>query len=195
MKTVIVILGILIGIAAGVLSFYGLFAPINIQEREIGPLMFVMEKHVGAYKDVGSLIDNMQRDLKDDGIETSMGLGIYYDDPKATPEDKTRCILGRILEDTDRSRVMEIEKRYKIGELPQTNYLVVEFPFKGLPSIVIGIYRVYPKIAKYMKTHEIPKMPIIEVYDSKAQKTFYIVPTSVNQYFFDDLMNKVSPQG
>jgi len=195
MKTAIVLLGIFIGIAAGALSFYGLFAPVNIREKEIGPFMFVMEQHVGAYKDVGPLIDKMQKDLKDEGIETSMGVGIYYDDPKVTAEDKTRCIIGRIIEINDRSRIIDIEKKYKVGELPQTNYLVVEFPFKGLPSIVIGIYRVYPKISKYMKTHEISKMPIIEIYAPKAQKMFYIVPTSLNQHFFDDLMNKVSPQG
>ncbi|HEY9159983.1 MAG TPA: GyrI-like domain-containing protein [Desulfomonilia bacterium] len=195
MKTVIIIVGILAAIAAGVLSFYGLFAPVNIQEKEIGPFDFVMESHVGAYKDVGPLIDKMQKDLNDDGIQTSMGVGIYYDDPKVTAEDKTRSIIGRIIEDADRSKVMEIERKYKVGELPQTNYLVVEFPFKGLPSIVIGIYRVYPKIARYMKTHEIPQIPVIEIYAPKAQKMFYIVPTSLNRHFFDDLMNKVGPQG
>jgi|WetSurMetagenome_2_1015567.scaffolds.fasta_scaffold159152_3 DNA gyrase inhibitor GyrI len=195
MKTVIVIVGILAAIAAGALSFYGLFAPVNIQEKEIGPFVFVMEPHVGPYKDVGPLIDEMEKNLKDDGIETSMGLGIYYDDPKVTAEEKTRSILGRIIENADRSREMEIEKKFKVGELPQTNYLVVEFPFKGLPSIVIGIYRVYPKLAKYMKTHEMSKIPVIEIYAPKAQKMFYVVPTSLNQHFFDDLMNKVNPQG
>ncbi len=194
MKTIVVIIGILAGIAAGVLSFYGLFAPVNIQEKEIGPLIFVMEKHVGAYQDVGPLIDRMQKYLINEGIETSMGVGIYYDDPKVTPEDKTRCIIGRIIEDSSRSRTMEIEKKYMVGELPQTNYLVVEFPFKGLPSIFIGIYRVYPKISKYMKTRDIPKMPIIEIYAPKAQKMFYIIPTSLKQNFFDKLMDKVSPQ-
>jgi DNA gyrase inhibitor GyrI len=137
----------------------------------------------------------MEKNLKDDGIETSMGLGIYYDDPKVTAEEKTRSIIGRIIEATDRSRIMDIEKKYKVGELPQTNYLVVEFPFKGLPSIVIGIYRVYPKLAKYMKTHEMPQIPVIEIYAPKAQKMFYVVPTSLNQHFFDDLMYKVNPQG
>lgn len=195
MKTVIVIVGILAAIAAGALSFYGLFAPVNIQEKEIGPFNFVMEPHIGPYKDVGPLIDKMQKDMKDEGIETSMGVGVYYDDPKVTAEEKTRSIIGRIIEETDRSRIMDIERKYKVGELPQTNYLVVEFPFKGLPSIVIGIYRVYPKIAKYMKTHEMPQIPVIEIYAPKAQKMFYIVPTSLNQHFFDDLMNKANPQG
>ena len=195
MKNIIVILGILIGISVGVFSFYGLFAPVNIQEREIGPYMFVMKKYVGAYKDVGPLIDEMYNDLKDADIVTSKGLGIYYDDPKITPDDKTRCIIGRILEGVDPIKMMELEKKYTIGELPQTNYLVVEFPFKGFPSIIIGIYRVYPKIAKYMKNHEIPKMPIAEVYDLKEQKIFYIVPIGVNQHVFDNMMDRLDNQG
>ena len=195
MKNIIVILGILIGISVGVFSFYGLFAPVNIQEREIGPYMFVMKKYVGAYKDVGPLIDEMYNDLKDADIVTSKGLGIYYDDPKITPDDKTRCIIGRILEGVDPIKMMELEKKYTIGELPQTNYLVVEFPFKGFPSIIIGIYRVYPKIAKYMKNHEIPKMPIAEVYDLKEQKIFYIVPIGVNQRVFDNMMDRLDNQG
>jgi DNA gyrase inhibitor GyrI len=195
MKTVVVIVGILAAIAGGVLSFYGLFAPVNIQEKEIGPFNFVMESHVGPYKDVGTLIDQMEKNLKDEGIETSMGVGIYYDDPKVTAEEKTRSIIGRIVEVADRSRMMDIEKKHKVGELPQTNYLVVEFPLRGLPSIVIGIYRVYPKLAKYMKTHDMPKIPVIEIYAPKAEKMFYIVPTSLKQHFFDDLMNNVSPQG
>jgi DNA gyrase inhibitor GyrI len=140
-------------------------------------------------------MDEMYRDLKDRDIETSKGLGIYYDDPKVTPDDKTRCIIGRILEGVDPIKMMELEKTYKIGELPLTNYLVVEFPFKGLPSIIIGIYRVYPKIAKYMLTHEIPKMPIAEVYDPKAQKTFYIVPIGVSQHVLDNMMDRLDNQG
>jgi DNA gyrase inhibitor GyrI len=195
MKNIIVILGILIGIAAGVLSFYGLFTPVIIQEREMGPYMFVMKKYVGAYRDVGTFMDEMYQDLKDRDIVTSRGLGIYYDDPKVTPDDKTRCIVGRILEDIDPSKMIELEKKYTIGELPLTNYLVVEFPFKGLPSIIIGVYRVYPKIAKYMLAHEIPKMPITEVYDPKAQKTLYIVPIGVNQDVFNNMMGRLDKQG
>ena len=195
MKNIIVVLGILISIAAGVFSFYGLFAPVNIQEKEMGPYMFVMKKYVGAYKDVGPLIDEMYKDLKDADIMTSRGLGIYYDDPKVTPDDKTRCIIGRILEDIDPSRMLELEKKYIIGELPKTNYLVVEFPFKGFPSIIIGIYRVYPKIAKFMKNHEIPKMPIAEVYDPKAQKIFYILPIGISQNVFDYMMGRLDNQG
>jgi len=195
MKNIIVILGILIGIAAGVLSFYGLFAPVNIEEREMGPFVFVMKKHVGPYRDVGPLIEEMYNDLKDRDIVTSKGLGIYYDDPKVTPDDKTRCILGRILEGLDYSKTVEIEKTFKIGELPLTNYLVVEFPFKGLPSIIIGVYRVYPKITKYMLTHEIPKMPIVEIYDPKAQKMLYIVPIGINQLVFDNMMDRLDNPG
>jgi DNA gyrase inhibitor GyrI len=191
MKTVIVILGILIGIAASVFSFYGLFAPVNIQEKEIGPYMFVMKKNVGAYKDVGPIMDEMYSDLKEADIVTSKGLGIYYDDPKVTPEDKTRCIIGRILDGVDPSKMIELEKKYTIGELPQTNYLVVEFPFKGLPSIIIGIYRVYPKIARYMKAHEIPKMPIIEVYEPEVQKILYVVPIGISQGVFDNMMDRL----
>jgi DNA gyrase inhibitor GyrI len=195
MKTVVVILGILIGIAVAIFSFYGLFAPVNIQEKEIGPYVFVMKKNVGAYKDVGPIMDEMYRDLKEADIVTSRGLGIYYDDPKVTPENKTRSIIGRILDDVDPAKVIELEKKYPIGELPQANYLVVEFPFKGLPSIIIGIYRVYPKIARYMKSHEIPKMPIIEVYEPDAQKILYVVPIGIHQGVFDNMMDRLDNQG
>jgi DNA gyrase inhibitor GyrI len=195
MKTVLVILGVLLGIAVSIFSFYGLFAPVKIQEKEMGPYIFVMKKNIGAYKDVGPLIDEMYRDLKEVDIMTSRGLGIYYDDPKVTPEGKTRSIIGRILEDIDPSKVIELEKKYPIGELPKTNYLVVEFPFKGLPSIIIGIYRVYPKIARYMKSHEIPKMPIIEVYEPEAQKILYVVPIGISQGVFDNMMDRLDNQG
>jgi len=64
-----------------------------------------------------------------------------------------------------------------------------------LPSIVIGIYRVYPKIARYMKSHEIPKMPIIEVYEPDAQKILYVVPIGIHQGVFDNMMDRLDNQG
>jgi len=135
MKTVVVILGILIGIAVAIFSFYGLFAPVNIQEKEIGPYVFVMKKNVGAYKDVGPIMDELYRDLKEADIVTSRGLGIYYDDPKVTPENKTRSVIGRILDGVDPTKVIELEKKYPIGELPQPITLLWNFPLKGCPQL------------------------------------------------------------
>jgi hypothetical protein len=45
-----------------------------------------------------------------------------------------------------------------------------------------------------MSVHEIPKMPVAEVYESKAQKMYYIVPIGVNQHVFDNLMSRLDAQ-
>lgn len=190
MKTVIIVICILAGIAAGIFSFYGLFAPVNIQEKEMGPYTFFMKKHVGPYKDVGSVMEELLRDLKDDSIEPQIGIGIYYDNPKMTPEDKTRSIVGYLIEGIEYTRMVELEKKYSAGELPKENYLVVEFPYKGLPSIIIGIYRVYPKLKAYMKKNEIPDMPIIELYEPEAEKLHYLVPKDINPRVFERFLDK-----
>ncbi len=38
------------------LSQYGLFASVNITEKNIGPYLLVYEKHVGDYKNVGPIM-------------------------------------------------------------------------------------------------------------------------------------------
>jgi len=192
MKTVIVIIGVIGAIGAAIFSYYGLFAPINIQEKELGPYVVFTKKHIGPYKDVGTVLEEFRKELKDDSLEPEIAVGIYYDNPKLTAEQKTRSVLGYVIEGVDRSRMMELEKKYSSGELPETKYLVVEFPYKGLPSIVIGVYRVYPKIRSYMKNKEMPDMPIIEIYNSKVQKMYYLVPIGVNPYFFDKLLENAA---
>jgi hypothetical protein len=43
-----------------------------------------------------------------------------------------------------------------------------------------------------MKKNDLPDMPIIEIYNSKVQKMYYLVPIGVNPYFFDKLLEKAA---
>lgn len=78
---IIVVLGIIVMLIY--LSRYGLFSSAKITEKSTGPYLLVYKKHIGDYKNVGSVMDNLFYDLKDNhAITTTKGFGLYYDKPQ-----------------------------------------------------------------------------------------------------------------
>ncbi|MCU0822480.1 MAG: GyrI-like domain-containing protein [Spirochaetes bacterium] len=188
MKKIIGILVVVISIVLLVLAYFGLFVPIKISEETVGPFWLVYEKYTGDYKNVGPVMDKLYYDLKKDGIETSRGFGIYYDNPEKVDKDKLRSAVGCILENKDESKLDGLKKKYNAIQYPASNCAIVRFPFNGTLSIIIGIMRVYPKLGKYMKDHNYPEAPFIEIYNEAGEEIQYIAPINTDRGFFDSLI-------
>ncbi len=188
-KNVIAALVIIIVMFTVYLAYHGLFSGVTIQEVKKGPWVFVYDKHTGPYKNSKDVADRIYRSLlKDEKIETKRGFGIYYDKPGDVEESRLRSISGCILEEKDLKKVPELEKKYRVGELPAERYLFVEFPFKGGMSIMLGIIKVYPKLAAYMVEKNYAPVPMMEIYDVPNSRLFYIAPVNVKKERFDSFL-------
>ncbi len=182
----IALLIIFLGIA-GILAYYGAFAKIDVKTQAIEDTYFVYGIHIGEYNKVKEPMDKLYNKLLfDEKLQTTKGLGIYYDDPKKVESSKLRTVYGCVVDAKDLNRLEELKKKgYKVGLLKKSKAVVAEFPFNGPLSIIMGIFRVYPELGKYQAANSIPGKPIIELYDMPNKKITYIVPYEIPD---DELM-------
>lgn len=173
-------IGIVLLIAVVAFVFYlfylGAFGKVTVVEKETGPYRLAYQVHYGAYSGIGKVMDNVYASLEAAGIKTTKGFGIYYDDPKSTPEKQLRSIGGCIVEAGDIKKLSKVSRTIVSSELPKTRCLVAELPYKGMPSVFVGLMKIYPALADHIKKAGYKGAPIMEIYDISAGRIIYISP-------------------
>ncbi|MBW8003359.1 MAG: GyrI-like domain-containing protein [Planctomycetes bacterium] len=184
---IIIAIGIIILLV--VLSRYGLFASINISERNVGPYLLVYKKHIGDYKNVAPVMDKLYWDLLDNyAIETTKGFGLYYDNPQEVDKDKLRSVVGCIIEGKSIDDLKKVSEKYSVKEYPSSKSVVAQFPFKGKMSIIMGVFKVYPKLNEYIKGKNYGKTPIMELYDQPNERIEYISSVNLAGDIFNEFL-------
>lgn len=178
MKVLKVILGVilvLVIILVIAYAFFGGFKKIECNVIQNGGEVFVYEELKGDYAQSAVVMDKIYYDLLDNyKLETFKGCGIYYNNPQTTDVADLRSDVGCLLEAKDSNKVEVLEAKFKIKTLPQGDYIVTGFPFKGKMSVMIGIMKVYPAINKYVKENGYSeKGPITEIYDMPNKMIIY----------------------
>jgi hypothetical protein len=188
MKVFLIGLAIVIVVVMGLLGYWGLFAKISISEKDLPAMTLVYEKYVGPYMETGKIIMKLSKDLAGDNIVTKRAFGIYYDNPGKVAQDKLRSVAGSILEENDAQKASGLT-RYNVKEFPATKAIVAEHPYVSKMSIILGIMKVYPKLAKYMQTKGYGmQSQIIEIYDLPNKKIEYVVALNVDQKVFGSFL-------
>ena len=174
LKIILIILGVLIVLIAGTYAYYGGFKKVEVRVEEQGGEIMVYEEVTGDYSQTYKVSDRIFNSLQnDEKIETTKGIGIFYDDPAKVEKEKMRSEVGCVVENADSTTIAELSEKYKVKIIPRQNYIVTEFPMKGFMSIMIGIMKVYPALDKYCEEHGYGESPIIEIYDNANKKTIY----------------------
>jgi len=163
----------------------GLFTHIEIKttETKLGPMVMAYKTCVGPYKNAGDLFTESWSLLPHRGQ-----IGLYYDDPQNVPENEQRSAVGPILSKGDEKPVKEemdimVKHGYKIFYLPDPGFVVTTtFPFRTTFSFMIAIWRVYPKLKKYISEKSLCAYPAIEVYQS--EDIIFMMPLSHQEEFF-----------
>lgn len=171
----IIVVGIVV-ILTSVYAWYGGFKTINFEIKKTGGEVFVYENITGDYSQSPVVMDNIYYALLNDyKIETTKGAGIYYDNPQYVDKSKLRSEIGCILDAAiDSIQMAELSTRFKVKTLPEGDYIVSEFPRKGMMSIFVGIMKVYPAMAKYIeKAGYKDAGPVTEVYDEPSKAIIY----------------------
>ena len=121
-------------------------------------------------------MDNVNKTLKTEWIETTNGLGIYYDNPDTTPVDKLRSDVGMIIDTKDISKLDRKSADYKIKTIPASDSALTQFPIKNSLSYVIWPMKAYPALTRYLtdKWYK-TEVEAMELYDMTAMKIYYII--------------------
>ena len=186
---IVIIIGAIAIVSLIVLARYGLFYSVSISEKDVGPYLLVYKTHVGDYKSVGPIIGELYSDLKNSySIEATKGFGLYYDNPQQVDKAKLRSIAGCIVEGKSVEDLKKISNKYGVKEYPSSKSVVAEFPYKGKMSILIGVFKIYPKLASYIKEHKYTQTPIMELYDQPNKRIEYISSINLSSDIFDGFL-------
>ena len=168
------IIGLLLLFVIGTYTYYGGFEGPTIKVEECGGETLVYEKMTGDYAQSSTVSTRVYQKLLDDyGILTTKGFGIYYDNPKTKTKTNLRADVGCILEsDLDKLEVLKTD--FEVSEYPVGEYLVSEFPYKGVPSIMFGVLKVYPLFETYVEENGYEMdTPVMEIWDMPNKKITY----------------------
>lgn len=173
---ILLIAGILLAITVGFLVYMGFFSTINVEEKEEGGYTIAGTEIVGPYSKVGKQIGEVDKKLKELGINSTKSFGIYYDDPKITPKEKCRSFVGNIIDEKDFDKIKFIPSiGLMVDTIPKVNAVTAEFPIKNMMSYMIGPMKVYPVISKYMMDKKYKSGSSIEIYDKVEKKIIFIM--------------------
>jgi hypothetical protein len=186
---IVIMIAVIAMVSLIVLARYGLFYSVSISEKNVGPYLLVYKTHIGDYKSVGPIIGELYYDLKNNySIETTKGFGLYYDNPQEVDKAKLRSIVGCIVEGRSVEDLKKVGNKYGVKEYLSSKSVVAEFPYIGKMSIIIGIFKVYPKLTAYIKEHKYTQTPILEVYDRPNKRIEYISSIHLSNDMFDGFL-------
>jgi len=176
LKPVLTIVVVLLICIVAVYGYYGGFSSIDVTTSVEGGETVIYKDVVGDYSQTPVITDEIYHTLLNEyKIETTKGFGVFYDNPQQVDKNKLRSKVGCILDsEIDSLTQAKLSDKYKIMILPKGNYVTTEFPMKGMLSVMIGIFRVYPAINKYIEENNITEDgPITEIYDTPNKKIIY----------------------
>jgi hypothetical protein len=173
-KVILIIVAVVVVLLVSVYAYYGGFKKINFRVEEQGGETLVYENVVGDYSQASAVMNELYYSLRDDEkIEATKGLGIYYDNPKNVDKSELRSEVGNIVENLDSTAIAQLALKYQVKTLPESAYIVTEFPFKGSLSILLGVMKVYPALEKYVEKEGFKYSPVTEIYDIPNKKIIY----------------------
>lgn len=174
-KKIFIALLVVAAIILGIYAYFGGFTKLNFKVERAGGETIVYKQVVGEYSKSAEMMTSINEDLLNDyGITAMKNVGIYYDDPELIEKDKLRSDIGCIITTTDQTKLEELQKTFQIKQLPQQDYLITQIPFKGFFSIMIGIFKVYPAMEKYLDKYDLSDDgAITEIYDKENKVIIY----------------------
>jgi len=122
------------------------------------------------------VFDKVYEAVKADGISTTRGLGIYFDDPSKVPSDKLRSQCGLVIEEKDYPAFAAVGKKYRSKVLNLSDSVVAEFPIRNSLSYAFGPMKAYPALDRYTREKGYKVSDPYELYDMPAGKIYFVVP-------------------
>ncbi|MCO6479609.1 MAG: hypothetical protein J5I94_23440 [Phaeodactylibacter sp.] len=177
MKMIFVMIGIALVVLFGYLVYSGLFAKIRFEEKDFGGETLIYEEYIGDYSKVAPVMDEVYRQLRDDEqIDAEVGFGIYFDKPGEVPKEQLRSEVGCVLPAEYNEQADALAEKYKVKEFPVQRCIVAEMPYRNKMSILLGVFKTYPKLEKLLQEKGYPANPVMERYDVANRRIQYIMP-------------------
>ncbi len=154
----------------------GFFTTIQTEEKRSETYNIVGLEFTGSYSKVGKFMKEVEGKIKNMGISTEKGFGIYYDNPKIVKKENCRSFIGVILYKKDLDKIDELKAAgLKVDSIHASPSLTAEFPIKNSFSYMIGPWKAYPVLSKYMNKKKYATDLTMEIYDTKNRKIIFLI--------------------
>ena len=168
----------------------GLFkCNITVDEKNVPKLRFAYKNYVGEYNTAGRHFGSLMGAIKGkEDFKPDSYLGIYYDDPTKVKPSECRFTVAVVLEDNVAENPLK-EDGYKEGNIKVTSALHATFPFYGMISILLAIFRVYPALTNAAKEKSKKGTVMLELSHQSKHLTDYFYPFGENSGQFYSLID------
>lgn len=151
-----------IGIAAlGVTIFItlwraGAFSEVNIQKGTQGGYLLVGADHVGSYQKIGSTFAKVKDAQIAHKMDSSMFVGVYFDDPGTVEESKLRSFAGIVVKDSSEgNKLLKSNPDFHFVSIKQRNSYFTELKTSGMLSMIIAAVKAYPKLGEAISSDRV----------------------------------------
>jgi DNA gyrase inhibitor GyrI len=158
-------------LAVAVYIYYGGLTTIVFSQKEQGGEILVYKDIIGNYSKSGEINEKiyyqMINDFEIDSAKLVSGFGIFYDNPREVPAEECRSKIGCILDTADVDKIPSLEKEFIVKTFPKGVYTSVAFPYKGMLSIFVGMWKFYRalQVLKDENSKLYKEGPIMEIYN------------------------------
>ena len=173
----------------------GLFLSPTASKGRFPGGMLMYKHYVGPYRECGKAFETLEKTAKTGGVDHAWSaVGVYYDNPKRLAEagladSMCRYAVGALVDRRAKNtQALFKQEGYSAQAMPEFQAAVSEFPFTGLLSILLGLWKVYPRLDEFSRRHGLKEDqigPFCEVcgYESstRAMKVDYYAPLEERQ--------------
>jgi DNA gyrase inhibitor GyrI len=158
-------------LAVAVYIYYGGLTTIVFNQKEQGGEILVYKEIVGDYSNSGEISEKIYYQMLNDfGVDSAKlvsGFGIFYDNPNEVPAEECRSKIGCVLDAADVDKIPSLESEFIVKTFPKGIYTSVDFPYKGMLSIYVGMINFYRalQVLKDDNSKLYKEGPIMEIYN------------------------------
>jgi len=142
--------------------------------------LFVMKSYKGNYKEIHQHILKMLQ-LTQGKTDNSECVGIYWDNPEVAGANNCRFAIGLSVPSSDAQLQKLLTNSGYLAVQPEKDLksMHVTFPFTGMLSVWLGVFRVYSACTAEVKKKKVPMLkdaPVLEITRGKEGVTeFYFL--------------------
>lgn len=154
----------------------GRFAPVVIEEKGMGSYVVAYQEFVGPYDAVDTVLDKVSEALAEDSVSSSLGMGIFYDDPSVVASDKLKSNVGYVINEEDAGD----HDDYDVSVFVAGESIVTSFPYRNSFSHVLAPMKIVPLLQAYLEEHEYEgnlyeDYSVIELYDMEKGEIIFVI--------------------
>ncbi len=139
-----------LGVSIFIILWYsGAFAEVKIERGNQGGYLLIGADHKGSYQEIGTVFTKVKEAQKQNGLDSSMFVGVYFDDPGKVKEADLRSFAGLVIKDSSEGqKIIQSNPNFHFISIPNRKSYYTELETGGMLSMIIAAMKAYPKLGE-----------------------------------------------